>query len=482
VHLYLGNANPDGWAAGDLQNGGLYARGNENGVDLNRMFPTKGWMKTSGRVLPLTQSEARAWVKFVETIKPKVAADLHGELTSVNNAFADMMFPAGQWHPREQAQEDSLARHMQQNVERYFELNNVVLGDVMAILRDMRPAAYATAYDVVGYDDSGFMGDWFAEQIGAVEMDVEHFLSHTAPNSIWFPPLESAHVAAVRGEIEAMMVEAIVTDDIEVELDLGTVGYLFDPHVVTDSDADGYGTMPNGNALVPPDGVTPQSYSATRMRYFEDLSRFTTEPLRRVAPGRVAAGALEGLDSLVISDNAFPVDEETPGYDPAAMVASLKAWVEGGGNLVLTDGAMTLLVDLGLVLPGSVQMAKYNAGHIDIDDFGHTFTDGLPATASQTFYEVPLGFSVQSSSTSDSPHWWVDKTVWTTAGGTHVAHITNAQRTGLGTISLGDGTVSFIGALLPQPVEYNQHLYGLGDYGVTVTGGHILNQMIAAGK
>ncbi|MGH2753748.1 MAG: M14 family zinc carboxypeptidase, partial [Actinomycetota bacterium] len=59
VHLYLTNVNPDGWAQGDVANGGVFVRGNDNGVDLNREFPTTGWTKTD--YTPLSEPESRAW-------------------------------------------------------------------------------------------------------------------------------------------------------------------------------------------------------------------------------------------------------------------------------------------------------------------------------------------------------------------------------------------------------------------------------------
>lgn len=469
VHLYLSDINLDGWSDGDLQNGGVFTRGNGRGVDLNREFPTKGW--TRRQYTPLSEPESISWERFIKQVQPEAAADLHGESTSVNNAFADLMLPAAQWDPLEQRREDTLAQHMVSNVERYFDLNGVVLGDIAGAAK-MRPAAYATGYDVVGYDASGFMGDWFAEQIGALEIDVEHFLSHQAPNSFWLPPLEAAHIAAVRAEVETLMVEVLVTDDIDVEMDLGQVGYLFDPAVTTD--ADGYG------GPVPPAAYTPESYSVSRMRYFEDLSKFTTTPLRSVAIADIAAGALEGLDSLVISDVAFPEDPEGRSFDHAATVAEIDRWTRAGGNLVLTDGALSLLGELRVLPPNKITSDKYEAGHINIDDLNHHFTAGLPDTASQTYYEVPLGYTIDAD---ESPHWSVEKAAWLAAGGTHIAHSSNATaKTTLGMIPLGAGTVSIIGALLPQASEAFDHFYGLADYGVTVTGGHILNQMIAAGK
>jgi hypothetical protein len=354
---------------------------------------------------------------------------------------------------------------MKSNVYRYFDEQNVVLGKI-AGAGGMKPADYATGYDVVGYDDSGFMGDYFT-QLGAIDMDVEHFLSHTAPGNAWFFPLEQAHIAAVRAEIETMVVEAIVVDRRTVGFDLGKVGYLFDPTVVTDSD--GYG------GPMPREGYTPMSYSATPMRYFEDLSRHTTEPLTLFATGDVTTGALDGLDSFVVADDPFPPDAEGRTVDRAAYAEVLKNFVLRGGNLVLTDGGLNLLADLRVVDQAKITETVSNAGHIDIDDFNDTYTAGLASTASQTYYEVPLGFSVGVNS---APHWTVEKAAWEAAGGKSIAHVTNANRIGLGRLPMGAGTIGILGALLPTPTEVFDHYYGLADYGVTVAGGQILNRML----
>jgi hypothetical protein len=461
VHLYLAAINPDGWSAGDLANGGLFSRGNGRGADLNREFPTMGWTNTSN--LPLTEPESIAWARFVESIDPVTSADLHGELNSANNAYADIMLPGGQWDPLLQAQHHRLARHMKSNIERYFREKTVVLGQSDQV--PLKPAEYATGYDVVGYDAAGFMGDWFT-QLGALDLDIEHMLSHTVPNSAWIPPHETAHVAAVRGEIETLIVEAIVAGQVQVSLDLGTTGYLFDPRVVTDTDADGYGRTS-------PDEYEP--YSATPMRYFEDLSEFSTEPLQAVDAADVAASALSGLDSFVLTTWPIPPDPEGDPVDVDATVASLEAFAEGGGNLILTDEGIKLLEAMGTVPAGSVTRTLTNAGHIDVTNFDDPYAEGLHTTASQTYYEVPLGYHV----TNNAPHWSVSTTTWESAGGTSVGTVTSG-RTGLGRMTLGQGTVGIFGAILPPPTEQNEHLYGLADYGVTVTGGQILNNMLEA--
>jgi hypothetical protein len=466
VHLYLAAINPDGWEAGDLANGGLYNRGNDQGEDLNREFPTIGWTNTGN--LPLTSPEAIAWTRFVESIDPVTTADLHGELNSANNAYADIMLPAGQWDPQFQAQQEAMARHMRSNIDRYFREKTVALGQIEEV--PLQPAEYATGYDVVGYDAAGFMGDYFT-QLGAVDLDIEHMFSHLVPSSVWIPLHEHAHIAAVRAEIETIMVEAMVTNDVQVSLDLGRIGYLFDPRVVTDADADGYGGPDSPDQF--------ESYSATPMQYFEDLGRYTTESVEAVASADIAPGipgdygALEGLDSFVVNTWPAPPDTEGRDVNVAATVKFIKRFVEQGGNLILTDEGLKVLEELDIAADGSVTRNNTNAGHVDITNFNDAYTQKLNSTASQTYYEVALGYR----DTNQAPHWSVPTSAWTSAGGQSFGTVASG-RTGLGRITLGQGQIGILGALLPPATEKNAHHYGLADYGVTVTGGQILNNML----
>ena len=452
VHLYVSNINPDGWAAGDLLNGGAFVRGNDNGTDLNRQFPTIGWTKVNGRPMPMTEPEPIAWVKVMKRVGPRVTADLHGELTSAQNAFADMMYPAGEWNVVEQAQQERAARHMQSNVARYFAEDGVVAGEASGVA-GMKPAEYATGFDVVGYDDSGFMGDWFTQRLGALDMDVEHFLSHMAPNSTWSAPLEDAHIAAVRGEIESLMVEATQLSTVRPTLSLGTTGYLFDSRRVEGA--------------------------YTRMKYFKDLSHRATTPLAKLWPGQIVRSDLSRFDTIVVADRPFPRTRVGRKPDHVKMARSLRRFVRGGGNLVLTDRGIRLLKKLDVVDKGAINKRIYGAGHINIEDFEDAYMRKVHSTASQTYYEVPLGYQLDQDS---APHWVVDRTAWEEAGGVTVAHIESEQDVGLGRIKFGKGTIGMIGALLPQPTPAYDHLYGLANYAVTVAGGQILNNMIALGR
>ncbi|MDQ4142309.1 MAG: hypothetical protein M3198_00955 [Actinomycetota bacterium] len=470
THFYLANINPDGWESGDNEHGdNLYNRGNGNNVDLNREFPTMGWTETE--YSPLSEPESKSWHKFMRRVDPVAATDIHGEVTSANNAFTDIMYPAGQWNPREQAQEERLARHMKSNVERYFRKDDVELGDITERIGAMKPAEYATGYDVVGYDDSGFMGDYFTQRHGALEIDVENFASHHFPGGTWLPPLEKAHIASVRGQLETILVEAIVHRRVKTSLGLGRTGYLFDPKVITSKD--GYGGPP------PPKGYDPQPYRSTRMKYFRDLSKFANSRLRKVRSADIRRGGLKGLKSFVMADRRFPKDPKGRRIHRDDATAAIRRFVSRGGNLVLTDRAVKLLKNLGIVERKAISMQVSEAGHIDIEDSKDPYVKGVHTTASQTYYEVPLGYPAEPAS---APHWTVDRNAWEEAGGKSIGYVGDEDRIGLGRLRLGKGTIAIYGAVLPRAVEKHDHFYGLADYGVTVAGGQILNNVIKFGK
>ena len=469
VHFYVSNINPDGWAEGDAANGGVFVRGNSNGQDLNREYPTMGWTDLGNT--PLSEPETKWWMQLMRRIKPVVSTDLHGELTSNNNAFADIMLPAGQWDPVMQAREESLARHMSSNIERYLEQQNIDPSEVMGE-EGMKPAEYATGFDVVGYDASGFMGDWFTQQ-GAVDMDVEHFLSNTAPNSVWLPALEKVYVAAVRGELETVIVEALVTRRVKASPNLGRVKYLTNGKTVKLSD--GYG------GPKPPKKADPAPYKVNRIRYFRDLSEHARRPLRGISAAGLARRGVGRTKSLVITGAFGKAFRKMPKPKRARRSAtrSVKRFVRRGGNLVLTDGAMKLLPKLGIVKRNAVGRRVFTAGHITPTALDDPYLRKVHHTASQTYYEVPLGYSLDEDT---SPHWVVTQAAWEDAGGTSLAYSGEETDISLGRVKYGRGTVGIFGAILPDPTEKYDHLFGLADYAVTVAGGQILNNMIGFGR
>ena len=461
--------NPDGWNTMDVGGQALTARGNANGTDLNREFPTMGWPNLDAT--PMSDREAIYWVKLLRSRAGKLATatDIHGELTSANNAFADLMWPAGQWSPLHQAKELQLGEDAIKTIERKFEEDGVVIGAAAEAAGVMRPSVAATGYDVVGYDDGGFMGDWFTQELGAVEIDAEAFLSHIAPGNIWLGPLEQAHVAGVRGLMEAVIVEALFVDEVKADLDLGRVAYIFTPTRIKGAKT-----------------AEAKAYDASQLDYFKDLARDAGVAVTPIDPADVASGKvkLAAFDSVVAADLTFPADRLGRKYDEEAYVRALDAFATSGGQLVLTDKAVQLLSRMGFPEDDAIQRAQTNAGHINFGTRDHEWEGKLVETANQTYYEVPIGFAP----TAQAPHYGVLRETWEAAGGVTVgtvgpdddgADTADDDFTALGELPRGSGKISIFGAVLPTPTNENEPLFGLASYGVTIAGGQVLHEMLS---
>lgn len=194
-----------------------------------------------------------------------------------------------------------------------------------------------------------------------------------------------------------------------------------------------------------------------------------------MGPRRIARGGLKGLRRLVIADAPFAKKFRGHPRQRARAVMAVERFVRRGGNLILTDRAIRLLARMKLVPRKAIKRRVYTAGHINIDDFKDPYTKGVHNTASQTYYEVPLGYSIDQD---PSPHWIVTAKAWRKAGGKKIAHVEGESDVGLGRLKLGEGTIGIIAALLPQPTEHYDHFYGLAGYAVAVAGGQILDNMV----
>ncbi len=487
TEVWLAFLNPDGWAAGDLDSsdpGPGFVRANDRGQDLNRDYPTVGWYDrlTSSRGVAESEPETKAWVQLVDSFPAlTTSTDIHGENTTPNEAFSDLIIPAGQWTPKRQAQVGQLSKHMIRTIERSFEKQGVVLNDVFGAapsgdgMTPRKPANVAASYDIVGYDDSGFMGDWFSQRQDSVHMDVENFLSNIAPNNAFLPLVEQAHVAGVRGILESVAVEALITQDVAPVLAMKRVAYLEDGVRTTSADGVGAG----GGAIA---GEEQIAYDVSRTAYFEVLEKTLGRPVDGLPIADVPGADLSGYDSVVVPDDATL---------PAETLAALKAYAQSGGQLVLTDRAVGLADDLGLVAPADLTLNRTDAGHVDfVAPLGdHPYEAGLVGKPSQTYYEVMLGFPSQGR----APNYGITRTAWTAKGGTTVATVGPqggaSPNTAIGSMPLGQGKVVVLGALLPQAIEelklengtvvQTPHPFGLADYAVTITGGRVLDNVLA---
>lgn len=493
TETWIGFTNSDGWVAGDLDSstGPGFERGNENGgKDLNRDFATVGWYdRTGGRGIAESEPEIAGWTTLIRSLPNlTTSTDIHGELTTPNDAFSDLIIPAGQWTPKRQDQVNQLSLNMIRTVERKFDEQGIVLDEVLALLPvdgpyPKRPANVAASYDIVGYDDSGFMGDWFSQQQDSVHMDVENFLSNLAPNNAFVPAIEQAHVAAVRGNIEATIVEALITDKVKPAANYGRIAYVDDP-LRTSSDPKVKDGNPGTGADVV-EGEVQTPYDVSRLDYFPVLKKAFGATIDKVSAVQVAAGKdLTAYDTLVVTDMETPYGGPQP--NRAAYVRALDAFAKNGGQLLLTDRALGLLDDLGVVAEEALTVNRTDAGHVDfVEPLGdHPYEEGLVGAPSQTYYEVMLGFP----SRVRAPNYGIERAAWEEAGGTTVATVGeqggDSPNAALGHLTRGKGRITVFGAILPQAIESLEdvetpHPHGLASYAVTITGGQVLDNVLA---
>jgi hypothetical protein len=192
----------------------------------------------------------------------------------------------------------------------------------------------------------------------------------------------------------------------------------------------------------------------------------------------------------IASNGRYDADDER------ALLARLRAFVERGGNLVLTDDALRVVERMGLVPAGSVGDAAVYAGFAEFSFDGgatETYADPLAAAVDQPgaaegpghrhqlSEPVPTGWAIQDADGADlgtMPQWGIDRTAWESAGG-RVVGVANGAVT-VGELPLGEGQIRIIGSLLPMPTEQYDHPFGLRSYGVTYSGYEVFRNALDA--
>lgn len=204
------------------------------------------------------------------------------------------------------------------------------------------------------------------------------------------------------------------------------------------------------------------------------------------------------LASASSDTGAFTVAEKN------RWAAKLVDYVEGGGNLVLTDGALRLLPELTGIKDGAVNKQTVYAGQTTFATADGKDTNGdrlarfvaqpgarfNSGNRRQMFEPTPLGFAIQSSSGGDESHarqYDVDKEAWEKAGGRTAGTSADSgtrdaapvyDRVTLGELKKGKGQIRIGGALLPQPTEDFDHPFGLEPYALTYTGYIVMRNLL----
>jgi hypothetical protein len=281
-------------------------------------------------------------------------------------------------------------------------------------------------------------------------------------------------------------------------------------------------------------GPRLRAYDVANTDFLDELNRHVprgTRGFEALDPRRIARGtqSLDGFTSIVLADDPLPgyagpygggaAGPSTGDYTVAekdAYFAALKKWVRGGGNLVLTDGALRALPELSGLPATAVGSRKLYVGQVAFKRSATESTVKEPLVGSpnaiaedgarfnsddrrQTYEPVPLGFAIQHTKTTDqanvgdddaqSPAWDVDAAAFKTAGGRVVASAVEAGPSGskpvygraaMGELGLGTGQIRMLGALAPQPSTAFDHDFGLEPYAMTYTGWLLFCNMLGA--
>jgi hypothetical protein len=551
MRIFLLFPNADGWAndeapyASNTYCGTLFCRGNGNGTDLNRQAPTAGWQNPNRDMVGEPESIGYYNWMLQQGVNWAYAIDIHGMLNHRN--FGAIMLPAGAMTPQEMQRSIRLAETLKTrlNDDQHFDgwRNLFAAGQpadeqLAQAFRDNGAcvdvpvpvvggpntcdgalnqvgsdqfAEYYTVIDAIGYTDSGFNGDYFAQNTGlnAPGYDIELAYNHITTDSQYEGPgsvFNDFHVEIVREIVKSFMDAAAL--DVKISFETRGVRTLYvEPSFVATSldDIDAATGAPKT-----PGGWADQNagddlwdygknggFTVRPAQYWDDLRPFVRhgdEPgvLSKATAGTLTAGQLAQFDQLVIPGSAIRDLENAPGS-----IDAIKAWVENGGNLVLTDEALRFLDLSGMTAGGVDNLLQYMGGirmdlskpvFYEYQDASKPENRNVRGGVKQTYEPTPLGFETGANA---APNWFVKPDAFAKLGGdawgvtcgtTNINDPCTGNGVGLGKVPLGKGQVQFIGSLLPDPTEEFYHPYGLDPYATTYSGNQILRNMLFWGN
>lgn len=495
--------NPDSWKSGDyfsadaiagLHGGTGFARANLNGVDLNREFPSPGLIHKDHT--PMSEPESQAVVqelRFSGDHSNLVAGvDLHGMLSSSN--MIRSIIPNQDYDFRRMVLAVEMLRTTEDRVNAdpaFLEWSTAsslgeLIGETSVEVPLVgsqgldQPMTWGARYDMIGYTDTGFTSDYLMMSprsptggMGAIGTITEFAYSHQVPDNKFVPKLVDMHVAGVRQIVRTQM-EAVGRLDTPVLAGTGPVGYAWaDDYVTSDNDPLYY----ESNLAF--DKENPETwfdfeqvpYKVNNLLFWRDLDRFSKDPIEPVLAETVTYRDLTDYDTFVITNQALD-------FMPESSKIAVKQWVEDGGHLLLTDSAVRWLEDAGIG-KGVVSENKVYLGQTDVQDWDHPLVADVDWSARVTAEGPAIGMQVGTN----YPQWTVDAAWVQNKGGDVVGMTGNGAS--LGRIPFGDGTIDFLGAALPKPVQVHvgcgteaapsrdcnsDHRYGLADYSLSAFG------------
>ena len=261
-------------------------------------------------------------------------------------------------------------------------------------------------------------------------------------------------------------------------------------------------------------------FSVSSMDFFDDLNKYIpdgADDAEGVTVQQVIANpaALDRFDSLVVVNTigrrAFLTGQlGLTGSQADAYFAALRGYAERGGNLVLTDGSLSALGDMGVVPASQVrdgiasttvdgQAASYEfnvPGRGNVCNIDPLLVEVcLPGTAGGTqrvaVEPTPLGYPPDGSLDNEPEarlrQWWVQTAAWQDGcGKANAVQCTSAlmlgAQTGIGERHVGKGVVRIVGAMFPDPSyrpnEIRDMRFGLQSYALSFSAWQIFLNLV----
>lgn len=204
-------------------------------------------------------------------------------------------------------------------------------------------------------------------------------------------------------------------------------------------------------------GFEQEEYEVSPLVFFEDFDD-DNDLIETVglSPEQIVENGIDAEHLVIIHDDR--------GDDPAGYLDAIDAFVDDGGNLILTDTGTHLLAGLEAT-PGiggdDITDATFGVSHLGDKDEDHPLLVDTRPIQQMTWKVAPLGYPYAN----DAPMTLVDEDAFASAGGT-VAGVTDG-RVSAGSIFTDDQDwqgVHVLGGLLPPASQQELHPFGLKNY------------------
>jgi len=236
---------------------------------------------------------------------------------------------------------------------------------------------------------------------------------------------------------------------------------------VSISALDSESTYPDPRDAWNGEGFEQTEYEVNPMGFFEDLVSYLEDgTLEGIPQDTIGSDTLEGYDQLVVSHDV--------GIDDADYVDAIDSFVEGGGDLVVTDTGVHLLGALDAVegiSPDDIEDVTVQFATLSNRDLEHPLLCDVRPRQQELYKGPQIGYT----DGYDQPATVVDGGAFDAAGGESAGEMGGFGRVGLGRISLDDARIDCIGSILP-PAKQTEilHPFGMADYAVSFMGHTIL--------